>query len=135
MCLACSVAESAYSKQEKQVDYTINQEYNNQSYQRLKMDEYFRVHEGKRSNLEAPLEAFRVEYKDRYTEDRLAEQEFFIRGYFGMPLDIAGIRPNRPSRLSVENFENVLSAVKIAHQKGREAAIKNDELKLESRLN
>ena len=32
MCLACSIAESAYSKQEKQIDYSANQEYNNQSY-------------------------------------------------------------------------------------------------------
>jgi len=33
MCLACSIAEgSAYAKNEKQVDYSANQDYNNQTY-------------------------------------------------------------------------------------------------------
>ena len=33
MCLACATAESAYSKkQEQQIDYSSNQEYNNKTY-------------------------------------------------------------------------------------------------------
>ena len=32
MCLACSVAESSYSKKEKQIDYSANQTYNSETY-------------------------------------------------------------------------------------------------------
>ena len=32
MCLACSIAERTYSKNEKQIDYSANQDYNNQTY-------------------------------------------------------------------------------------------------------
>ncbi len=33
MCLACEVAENkSYSKNEKQADYSANQDYNNQTY-------------------------------------------------------------------------------------------------------
>lgn len=33
MCLACSIAEgNSYAKNEKQVDYSANQDYNNLSY-------------------------------------------------------------------------------------------------------
>ena len=38
MCLACSIAENAYTKNEKQMDYSVNQDYNNQTYWGIKME-------------------------------------------------------------------------------------------------
>ena len=39
MCLACSIAESNPNvKNEKQIDYSANQNYNNQTYQAFKME-------------------------------------------------------------------------------------------------
>jgi len=32
MCLACEIAENAYTKNEKQVDYSVNESYSNQTY-------------------------------------------------------------------------------------------------------
>ena len=32
MCLACSVAENPYAKNEKQIDYSASQDYNSSTY-------------------------------------------------------------------------------------------------------
>ena len=32
MCLACSIAENAYAKNEKQADYSASEEYNSSTY-------------------------------------------------------------------------------------------------------
>ena len=38
MCLACSIAENAYAKNEKQADYSANEDYNSSTYWGIKME-------------------------------------------------------------------------------------------------